>query len=283
MSLFLALLVVSASAQEAPVEVMSSASGDALATRVVREVWVTRETADPHGEAVRMRELIQSVGGIIHSSSMSADSDTGDAADLDAEVPVAQWARVESALNVGATGSLESQIIPRRDQQGDGPPHVSLMVDYETPSGSVPNFLIGPVGGISLPADATGLGLGQLVGVRVMSPDREGVFEVTYAPANEAYAEGQPEPWMVQLMAGGNFYSEFMGNGERAFLNPYIGGQLGYAYRGESWFVLQGELGVELLHLGHVIWDVHARPTGAFRTGAVGLSVEAGTGLLFPF
>jgi hypothetical protein len=297
MSLFILGFVGAAIAQEAPVSPASSASADvspdqelsevmeadASGSRIVRKVWVTIEVPDPQREVISMRELVRSVGGVVRSASTSIDSDYGDTSSLGVEVPVAEWARIESALDLGATGSLESESIARRDQEGDGPPHVALMVDYETPTGTLPNFLIGPVGGISLPADTTGLGLGQLVGVRVMSPDRDGVFEVTYAPANQAYAEGQPEPWMVKLTAGGTFYSEFMGNGERAFLNPFIGGQLGYAYRGESWFVLQGEVGVELLHLGHVIWDVHARPTGAFRTGAVGLSVEAGTGLLFPF
>jgi hypothetical protein len=297
MSLFILGFVGAAIAQEAPVSTASSASADvspdqersevmeadARGPRIVRKVWVTIEVADPQSEVISMRELVRSVGGVVRSASTAIDSEYGDTSSLGVEVPVAEWVRIESALDLGATGSLESESIARRDQEGDGPPHVALMIDYETPTGTLPNFLIGPVGGISLPADTTGLGLGQLVGVRVMSPDRDGVFEVTYAPANQAYAEGQPEPWMVKLTAGGTFYSEFMGNGERAFLNPFIGGQLGYAYRGESWFVLQGEVGVELLHLGHVIWDVHARPTGAFRKGAVGLSVEAGTGLLFPF
>ena len=125
-------------------------------------------------------------------------------------------------------------------------------------------------------------GLAQFVSMRVMNPDRDGSLEVAYAPSSALFSE-QDAPWMLQITGGGAMYSDYLGGGARAVLNPFIGGKMGYAYRGESWFVLQAELGLELLHINHVILDVYARPTGYFRKGAVGLAVETGAGLVFPF
>ena len=263
----------------APAEV----AAEVALPRVVRRVYLSREVDRPGRVMASIEELAASSGGQVVSSALSNDSYDGASASLTVLVPVEQWAAVESGLELGATGSLDTESIPRIDQEGDGPPHVSLEVDLSESSARQPNFLVGAVGAMSIPLDESGLGLAQQLGVRLMGPEREGIFEAIYAPANPGDAFGQPEPWMLKLTVGDAVYSEFLGNGERTFFNPCIGGQLGYAYRGESWFLLQAELGLELVHAGHVIWDVYARPVGAFRKGAVGLSVEAGTGLVVPF
>jgi hypothetical protein len=260
-----------------------SAAAEVAEPRVVRRVYLSREVDRPGRVGASIQELAASAGGQVVSSASSTDADDGASASLTVLVPVEQWAAVESGLELGATGSLDTERIPRLEQEGDGPPHVSLEVELSESSARQPNFLIGAVGALSIPLDGSGLGLAQQVGVRLMGPEREGIFEAAYAPANQVDAFGQPEPWMLKLTVGDAVYSEFLGNGERTFFNPYIGGQLGYAYRGESWFLLQAEMGLELVHAGHVIWDVYARPVGAFRKGAVGLSVEAGTGLVVPF
>lgn len=250
--------------------------------RIVQESWARFEVDDPRAEADALTRAVREAGGLVRSASASMDRTYGDSASLVVEVPVEAWPAIESMLSFDGSGSLEHDRIPRSQQQGDGLPQVSLSVDYTARGRGAPNVLVGPVGGLALPADDTGLGLAQVMGARVMDPDREGSFEVLYAPSRALLAD-TGEPWMLQLTGGASVYSDYLGGGELPLLNPFLGARIGYAYRGESWFLLQGEMGLELLHLGHVIWDVHARPTGAFRKGAVGLSLEGGTGLVVPF
>jgi|GEM_PF-4799382 len=291
MTLLLTTLASAAFAQDAPaphmepepvVERVEVQATPPAAPRIVREAYAEVHAANPLSRAESFLKTVESAGGHLVASSKSLNPQWEDSASLDVLIPVDQWARVESALNLGTSGSLHTDSIQRADQEGTGLPHVSLSVEFNEPMGNEPNFLIGPVGGLSIPADNTGLGVAQVVGVRAMDADRASDFRVLYAPTNARYAD-KAEPWMIQLTGGATMYSDYMGGGERTFLNPYIGGHLGYAYRGESWFLLQAEAGIELVHARNVIWDVYVRPTGAFRKGEVGLSVEVGTGLVVPF
>ncbi len=250
--------------------------------RVVETVWITLEDDDPTRRIAALEKTVRAAGGTIVRSSADRDSSWGSSASLTAVVPVQDWPEVREALRMGPDDDYSSEAVARADQQGSGLPHVVVSFELSEPMPLEPNFLVGAMGGLSIPADDTGLGLAQVVGLRAMDPDREGSFEVLYAPSNAAFTDS-PDPWMLQLTGGGSMYSEYLGGGERVLLNPYIGGRLGYAYRGESWFVLQADFGLEILHAGHVIWDIYARPTGAFRKGAVGLSVETGTGIVIPF
>ena len=250
--------------------------------RFVEGIVVKIETESPRRQATRIRAAIESAGGTLARYQEENDADWGDSVYLEAWVPVQNWPAVESKLGLGPNDSLDRERIPKSNQSGEGPPHIDLAIDLSTPAAPEPNFLVGASGGLLLPADRTGPGMAQLYGMRIMDTDRESSLEVTYGPAAGILSEPNA-PWMLQITAGSAMYSDYMGSGERAVFNPYIGGHLGYAYRGESWFVLQGEVGLELLHINHVILDVYARPTGHFRKGAVGLSVETGAGLVFPF
>ena len=81
---------------------------------------------------------------------------------------------------------------------------------------------------------------------------------------------------------GGAAYSDFLGGGKREFLNPYIGGRLGYGYLDSSRFVLQGEAGVELFKSTYVIVDVSARATGFIgKATDLGLVTAAGVSIAF--
>lgn len=61
---------------------------------------------------------------------------------------------------------------------------------------------------------------------------------------------------------GGAFYSDFLGRGERRYLNPYLGFRLGYAYLDSSRFALQAEAGVELFKSKYITLDANVRGTG---------------------
>jgi hypothetical protein len=68
---------------------------------------------------------------------------------------------------------------------------------------------------------------------------------------------------IVLITIGGEAFSEFLGNGTRRFLNPYLGWRLGYArFEGENEFALGGTLGVELLKSRYVGVDLAVRGFG---------------------
>jgi Domain of unknown function (DUF4349) len=65
------------------------------------------------------------------------------------------------------------------------------------------------------------------------------------------------------ITIGGETFSEFLGNGTRQFLNPYLGWRLGYArFEGKNEFALGGTLGVELVKTRYVGVDLGARGIG---------------------
>jgi hypothetical protein len=78
----------------------------------------------------------------------------------------------------------------------------------------------------------------------------------------EASAPGAAAKAAVIATVGGATYSDFLGRGERRFLNPYLGLRLGYAYLDGGRFALQGEAGVELFKHAHVVIDASVRATG---------------------
>jgi len=82
---------------------------------------------------------------------------------------------------------------------------------------------------------------------------------------------------------GSYLYSDFLGRGQRTFLNPHIGFRMGYGYLGGSSFVLQGEAGVELLKTSYALVDASARITGFIDTDGADTAVIAGATALFAF
>lgn len=80
-----------------------------------------------------------------------------------------------------------------------------------------------------------------------------------------------PEPQAaldgVVVTLGGDIYSDFLGGGQRRFLNPHLGLAMGYASlsgqeRWTSHAVASGVAGVELLHLPMALVDVNGRFMG---------------------
>jgi hypothetical protein len=88
-------------------------------------------------------------------------------------------------------------------------------------------------------------------------------------------------PAVIATM-GGAAYSDFFGYGQRRFLNPYLGGRLGYGYLDASKFVAQGELGVELFKAKNAVIDVNARVTGLIGRGS-DLALVGGVGAVVAF
>ena len=65
------------------------------------------------------------------------------------------------------------------------------------------------------------------------------------------------------ITLGGETFSEFLSNGTRRFLNPYLGWRLGYArFEGRNEFALGGTLGIELVKTRIVSLDLAARGIG---------------------
>ena len=65
------------------------------------------------------------------------------------------------------------------------------------------------------------------------------------------------------ITIGGETFSEFLGNGTRRFMNPYLGWRLGFArFEGANEFALGGTLGIELVKTRYVSVDLAARGIG---------------------
>jgi hypothetical protein len=68
---------------------------------------------------------------------------------------------------------------------------------------------------------------------------------------------------IVLITIGGETFSEFLGNGTRRFLNPYLGWRTGYArFDSRNEFALGGTLGLELVKTRFVSVDLAARAIG---------------------
>jgi hypothetical protein len=83
----------------------------------------------------------------------------------------------------------------------------------------------------------------------------------------------------------GRFYSEFLGNGEREFLNPYLGLRAGYArFLGKNEIIAGGAIGLELLKREWLIIDLDMRGYALFASSAGGhLGLEPSLGVSFAF
>lgn len=86
----------------------------------------------------------------------------------------------------------------------------------------------------------------------------------------------------VLASIGGAFYSDYLGRGQRTFLNPYIGFRSGYAYLDGSRFLSQFEVGVELLKTKHFMVDANVRAT-AMVGNSSDLAVVSGLGAVAAF
>jgi Domain of unknown function (DUF4349) len=96
-------------------------------------------------------------------------------------------------------------------------------------------------------------------------------------------ADGTRTSSAVIATTGGAAYSDFLGHGQRAWGNPYLGGRLGYGYLdGSHRFVVQGEFGVELYKQRFVVVDANVRITGLIgQTTDLGLVFGGGATFAF--
>lgn len=91
---------------------------------------------------------------------------------------------------------------------------------------------------------------------------RAATLEIDLYESERGPGDGADSSHAVLATFGGAFYSDFLGHGERAFLNPYLGFRLGYGYLDSHRFLLQAEAGLELWKTRRVSLDVNARATG---------------------
>jgi hypothetical protein len=89
----------------------------------------------------------------------------------------------------------------------------------------------------------------------------------------------------VIVTLAGRFYSEFLGNGEREFLNPYLHGRAGYArFLARNEAIVGAGLGLEILKKDWLTIDLEGRGSVLFGSkagGHVGLEPNLGVSVAF--
>lgn len=83
--------------------------------------------------------------------------------------------------------------------------------------------------------------------------------------------------------AGGEIYSQFMGDGQRRFLNPYLGGRLGYGYVDRHALAFAATAGVELVKTRYALFDVNVRALGLAGRGGFDPGVVTAGSFVFAF
>lgn len=86
----------------------------------------------------------------------------------------------------------------------------------------------------------------------------------------------------VSVTAGFGGYSRAFGGGNRGSFNPYVGMRYGYAYLQAHYFVVEAELGVEIVKQHGVLWSVSARPIGLIGSDSQA-AAEIGSSLALAF
>jgi len=243
--------------------------------RVVDEAWLTLTDAAPRTFVQDIERRVLSTGAIEVGRSVSK---SGEYIEIDVtwHVPEREWPELRAWMLGLPRADFETRRLTPDEQVGEGARVVAVSVDVSTPMEAEPLLQVGPTVGITAPIAGDGLGLARPIGARVLF-EREFSMDAAYAaPLGE-------DPWMLTLSMGAATCSELLGGCERAAFNPFLGARVGYAWRGESWALLQAEAGVELVHLGGFIWEVTARPSIALKKGETALGVEATTAVLVPF
>ena len=101
---------------------------------------------------------------------------------------------------------------------------------------------------------------------------RGGNVELDVLRRNGSAAQG---PDVLLLTAGGDVYSDFLGGGQRRFLNPYLGLRAGYGrIAGANYFVGGGTIGVELFKSRYATIDTDLRVLGLFGQPGSELGLE---------
>ena len=99
----------------------------------------------------------------------------------------------------------------------------------------------------------------------------------------DSSADHPRESHAVIATWGGAIYSDFLGRGEREFLNPYIGFRAGYGYLDYHAFALQAEVGLELYKQKHMLIDANVRATGFIGEDDADAGLVSGASAVFAF
>ncbi len=99
----------------------------------------------------------------------------------------------------------------------------------------------------------------------------------------DSSADHRHESHAVIATWGGAIYSDFLGRGEREFLNPYIGFRAGYAYLDYHAFALEAEVGVELYKQKHMLIDANVRAAGFLGEDEFDSGLVTGASAVFAF
>lgn len=99
----------------------------------------------------------------------------------------------------------------------------------------------------------------------------------------DATSEHAHESHAVLATYGAAMYSDFLGRGEREFLNPYIGFRAGYGWLDYHAFVLQGEFGLELYKQTHMLIDAIVQATGFLGEDNVDAGLVSAVSAVFAF
>lgn len=158
--------------------------------------------------------------------------------------------------------------------KADAPPEVILKPEARIFPGLRLGYLRdlrGDAGSEGFVGASLSVGVTQTVGVEV-SGYRSTAFDTSGVDA-------------VLVTLGGRFYSEFLGNGERTFLNPYLHGRAGYArFLSRNEAVVGLGLGLELLKKEWLVVDLEGRGAVLFGSKAGGhVAVEPSLGVSVAF
>jgi hypothetical protein len=249
--------------------------GQEESNRVVDEAWLTLTDMSPRSLVKDIEQQVLQAGGEEVDRSVSKTDDYVEI-DVTWHVPVDEWPKLRTWLIDLPRSDFETQRLSPDEVEGKGPRVVAVSASVSSPLAPEPLLQFGPSIGLAAPIAGDGLGLARPIGARVLF-ERDFSMDAAYAaPLGE-------DPWMLTVTMGAATCSELLGGCERTTFNPFVGARVGYAWRGESWALLQAEAGLELVHLGGFIWEVSARPTVALQKGHTALGVDASTAVLMPF
>jgi hypothetical protein len=126
-------------------------------------------------------------------------------------------------------------------------------------------------GSVLLRGDGQTLGYG----LSLHSPENTAEFHLD---ADFFPAPGD-DPLRFVLTVGGSSYSDFFGQGERSYLNPYLGFRMGYANFDAHHFVFGAETGMELFKHRYVLIDARIQGLGIVGRDGLEWVGLAGLGL----
>ncbi len=132
-------------------------------------------------------------------------------------------------------------------------------------------FYLSGRGGLLLQGAQTTPGFG----VSLYAPEAAAEFHLD---ADFFPAEGDEAERFI-LTIGGSSYSDFFGQGDRGFLNPYLGFRFGYANIDDHHFVFGAEAGLELFKHRYFLVDARIQGLGVVGKNGLEWMGIAGLGL----